>query len=101
MLHHTLWINPGHSEARLDLESLSAYTEGLSPWLVSGEALEDWETVSWDERPGTLRFELLEPDEGLVPELDEASWDEVTRALGEEEFEDDSDDAADEGRRAA
>jgi hypothetical protein len=96
LLQHVLWIHPGHPQARQDLESLSAYTEGLSPWLLAPDPLDAWEPVAW-EGDGTMRFELVDPDEGLPL----APWDEVTRALGEDEPEDESGDDLDGGRRAA
>ncbi|MFI5372702.1 MAG: hypothetical protein ACHQ52_14185 [Candidatus Eisenbacteria bacterium] len=96
LLQHVLWIHPGHPQARLDLESLAAYTEGLSPWLVTSDPLEAWEPVEWDN-DGTLHFELVDPDEGLPP----APWDEVPRALGEDDLDDESGDDLDGGRRAA
>jgi tetratricopeptide (TPR) repeat protein len=96
LLQHVLWIHPGHPQARLDLESLAAYTEGISPWRVGADPLETWEPVEW-ESDGTIRFELVDPDEGLP----QPPWDEVSRALGEDEPEDDSGDDLDGGRRAA
>lgn len=96
LLQHVLWIHPGHPQARLDLESLAAYTEGISPWLVGSDPLEAWEPVSW-ENDGTVRFELVDPDEGLPA----APWDEVSRALGEDDPDEDAGDDLDGGRRAA
>ena len=80
LLQHALWIHPGHPLARLDLESLAAYTEGISPWLLGADPLETWEPVAW-ESDGTMRFELADSDEGLP----QPPWDEGSRALGEDE----------------
>ena len=96
LLQHVLWIHPGHPQARIDLESLAAYTEGISPWLLGSDPLEAWEPVAW-ESDGTLRFELVDPDEGLPP----APWDEVSRALGEDEPDEESGEDLGGGRRAA
>jgi hypothetical protein len=66
LLRHTLWIHPGHSAARRDLEALSAYMQ--ERWNSPGSFTSEEAAATDDGAPGPeLAFDdLAEQESGFV-----------------------------------
>jgi hypothetical protein len=105
LLLHTLWIHPGHLEARRDLESLSAYhalpPPGRDPAAVEDDSLESWEQV--EDRTLGSDFELVDDDPGVPLDdfLSALEWEDLPSDLAGEESDDQSDADDERGREAA
>ncbi|MCC6348482.1 MAG: hypothetical protein IT347_02695 [Candidatus Eisenbacteria bacterium] len=71
LLRHTLWIHPGHSAARRDLQALSAYLQ--ERWNAPGGMTAEEAAACEDARAAgpELAFEdLAEMESGFVPDED-------------------------------
>jgi len=83
-LLHTLWIHPGHPEARRDLEALAAFRappdEGPECAAAEGDPLEQWDEAPDDGDRSQLSFELADDDPGVALDdfLDALGWEDVT-----------------------
>ncbi len=69
LLRHTLWIHPGHTAARRDLEALSAYLR--ERWNGPGELTAEQEAALRDGDPYAPELAFEFEGEDAAPELDE------------------------------
>lgn len=103
LLLHALWIQPGHREARRDLESLSAYHALPPPRDPSADAdgLESWEQI--EDRTLGSDFELVDEDPGVPLDdfLSAMEWEDLPTDVAHDDSDDSSEADDERGREAA
>jgi hypothetical protein len=104
LLLHTLWIHPGHPEARRDLESLSAYhalPAPRDPAVAEADPLESWQEV--EDRALGSDFELVDDDPGVPLDdfLSALEWEDLPSDLASDDSDDDAEYGDERGREAA